>query len=170
MWLCHNKLVKNIWIWRFEAFLIQFLGLFVQQLKISASLQETLHNHKDSIESTKNVEALEVGSSEADKDRIIQRDKSIFRNWPLMSSIIVYCIFSLHDVAYQEVVFLPNDFAVLSLSPDSYNLLFIYILDFLIVGSQSFKVGWSELYNWWCWQCSCNIRYIFHIYVSLDIN
>jgi len=74
-------------------------------------LPETLHNHKDSIESTKNVEALEVGSSEADKDRMIQRDKSIFRNWPLMSSIIVYCIFSLHDVAYQEV------FSLWALSP-----------------------------------------------------
>ena len=110
-------------------------------------MQETLHNHKDSIESTKNVEALEVGSSEADKDRMIQRDKSIFRNWPLMSSIIVYCIFSLHDVAYQEVMFLPNDFSVLTLSPDSDNLLFIYILGFLIVGFESFKVGWSELYN-----------------------
>ncbi|KAH1248188.1 Protein ZINC INDUCED FACILITATOR 1 [Glycine max] len=73
--------------------------------------QETLHNHKDRIESTKNVEALEVGSSEADKDRIIQRDKSIFRNWPLMSSIIVYCIFSLHDVAYQEI------FSLWALSP-----------------------------------------------------
>ncbi|KAG5150130.1 hypothetical protein JHK82_017011 [Glycine max] len=74
-------------------------------------LPETLHNHKDRIESTKNVEALEVGSSEADKDRIIQRDKSIFRNWPLMSSIIVYCIFSLHDVAYQEI------FSLWALSP-----------------------------------------------------
>lgn len=28
---------------------------------------------------------------------------SLIKNWPLMSSIIVYCIFSLHDMAYTEV-------------------------------------------------------------------
>lgn len=30
--------------------------------------------------------------------------KNLFKNWPLMSSIIVYCIFSLHDMAYIEVL------------------------------------------------------------------
>ncbi|KAK7322508.1 hypothetical protein VNO77_25890 [Canavalia gladiata] len=64
---------------------------------------ETLHNHKDSNEYKDNKEALEIGSHETDKDKMIQNDKSIFLNWPLMSSVIVYCIFSLHDVAYQEV-------------------------------------------------------------------
>ncbi|KAH1128431.1 hypothetical protein GLYMA_06G313700v4 [Glycine max] len=79
---------------------------------ISASLQETLHNHNGgSIESTINVKALEIGSNEANKDKTIQKDKSIFQNWPLMSSIIVYCVFSLHDVAYQEV------FSLWALSP-----------------------------------------------------
>lgn len=29
--------------------------------------------------------------------------KSLLKNWPLMSSIIVYCVFSLHDMAYTEV-------------------------------------------------------------------
>ena len=29
--------------------------------------------------------------------------KSLLRNWPLMSSIISYCVFSLHDTAYSEV-------------------------------------------------------------------
>lgn len=33
----------------------------------------------------------------------IRKKKSLFRNWPLMSSIIVYCIFSFHDMAYTEV-------------------------------------------------------------------
>ncbi|CAI0442247.1 unnamed protein product [Linum tenue] len=28
---------------------------------------------------------------------------SLLRNWPLMSSIMVYCIFSLHDMAYTEI-------------------------------------------------------------------
>lgn len=94
---------------------------------ISASLQETLHNHNGgSIESTINVKALEIGSNEANKDKTIQKDKSIFQNWPLMSSIIVYCVFSLHDVAYQEVVFLLNDFSILTLSLTYTNLLSIY--------------------------------------------
>ncbi|CAN0839705.1 Protein ZINC INDUCED FACILITATOR-LIKE 1 [Linum grandiflorum] len=30
-------------------------------------------------------------------------ETSLLRNWPLISSIIVYCIFSLHDMAYNEV-------------------------------------------------------------------
>jgi hypothetical protein len=37
---------------------------------------------------------------------IIQKDENLFLNWPLMSSIVVYCIFSLHDIAYQEVPYL----------------------------------------------------------------
>ncbi|KAK7334543.1 hypothetical protein VNO80_26302 [Phaseolus coccineus] len=74
-------------------------------------LPETLHNHSDSIESSNNVEVLEIESCGKDKDKMIQKDKSIFQNWPLMSSIIVYCVFSLHDVAYQEV------FSLWALSP-----------------------------------------------------
>ncbi|KAJ6428662.1 hypothetical protein OIU84_020352 [Salix udensis] len=30
-------------------------------------------------------------------------NESLLKNWPLMSSIIVYCIFSLHDMAYTEI-------------------------------------------------------------------
>ncbi|CAJ1958685.1 unnamed protein product [Sphenostylis stenocarpa] len=74
-------------------------------------LPETLHKHNDSIESTINVEALEIQSCGEDKDKMIQKDESIFQNWPLISSIIVYCVFSLHDVAYQEV------FSLWALSP-----------------------------------------------------
>lgn len=29
--------------------------------------------------------------------------ENLIKNWPLMSAIIVYCIFSLHDMAYTEV-------------------------------------------------------------------
>ena len=32
-------------------------------------------------------------------------DKSLYKNWPLMSSIIAYCVFTLHDTAYSEVIF-----------------------------------------------------------------
>ncbi|XP_027340495.1 protein ZINC INDUCED FACILITATOR-LIKE 1-like [Abrus precatorius] len=63
-------------------------------------LPETSHNHKMTSD---NDEALENGSSGDDNDKIIQKRESVYRNWPLMSSIIVYCVFSLHDVAYSEV-------------------------------------------------------------------
>nr|KYP59954.1 putative membrane protein YCR023C family [Cajanus cajan] len=63
-------------------------------------LPETLHNHDVSIE---NFEALENGSGGATKDKMTKKHESILTNWPLMSSIIVYCIFALHDVAYSEV-------------------------------------------------------------------
>ncbi|GAB2211376.1 hypothetical protein Droror1_Dr00024688 [Drosera rotundifolia] len=61
-------------------------------------LPETLHNHKEakSIEEKPSLEALETGVTPAPS-------KSLIRNWPLMSSIIVYCIFSLHDMAYTEI-------------------------------------------------------------------
>ncbi|XP_004517218.3 protein ZINC INDUCED FACILITATOR 1-like [Cicer arietinum] len=38
-----------------------------------------------------------------DKQRTVQNNENLFMNWPLMSSIIAYCIFALHDIAYQEV-------------------------------------------------------------------
>lgn len=34
------------------------------------------------------------------------QQQSLLKNWPLMSSIIVYCVFQLHDMAYAEVIFL----------------------------------------------------------------
>ena len=33
------------------------------------------------------------------------QQQSLLKNWPLMSSIIVYCVFQLHDMAYSEVIF-----------------------------------------------------------------
>ncbi|CAI8596279.1 unnamed protein product [Vicia faba] len=71
-------------------------------------LPETLHNHKVS---TDKIEALENRTSEADKNKMIQQDESLLRNWPLMSSIIVYCVFSIPDVAFAEI------FSLWSVSP-----------------------------------------------------
>ncbi|RDX67874.1 Protein ZINC INDUCED FACILITATOR-LIKE 1 [Mucuna pruriens] len=92
-----------------------FLSIKFSTQKVRPSfaflLYETLHNHNGNNEPTNYDEALEIGNSETNKDKMIQKDKSIFRNWPLMSSIIVYCVFSLHDVAYQEV------FSLWALSP-----------------------------------------------------
>ncbi|XP_061351058.1 protein ZINC INDUCED FACILITATOR 1-like [Gastrolobium bilobum] len=66
-------------------------------------LPETLHNHNGNNESIDNTEASENGRSGAGKDKMIQKDENILLNWPLMSSILVYCITSLHDITYQEV-------------------------------------------------------------------
>ncbi|AES68621.1 putative major facilitator superfamily [Medicago truncatula] len=63
-------------------------------------LPETLHNHKVS---TNKIEALENGTNEDEKNKTIQKDESLLKNWPLMSSIIVYCVFAIHDVAFAEI-------------------------------------------------------------------
>ncbi|KAI3725790.1 hypothetical protein L1987_65583 [Smallanthus sonchifolius] len=57
-------------------------------------IPETLHLHKKN----------ELESAEEERDE--KKDSSLmslFKNWPLMSSIIVYCVFSLHDMAYTEI-------------------------------------------------------------------
>ncbi|KAI9115438.1 hypothetical protein K1719_013757 [Acacia pycnantha] len=62
-------------------------------------LPETLHKHHVSDESNKDAEALENEITE----KTVQKDENLFLNWPLMSSIIVYCVFSLRDITYAEV-------------------------------------------------------------------
>lgn len=54
------------------------------------------------LESACRSSAKEV--SEETADRAPKSGESLLKNWPLMSSIIVYCIFSLHDMAYSEVI------------------------------------------------------------------
>lgn len=76
-------------------------------------LPETLHMHSgNNILPDDSDEALEAGSCESNvkqgKTGQIEESgpiakKSLWRNWPLMSSIIVYCVFSLHDMAYTEI-------------------------------------------------------------------
>ncbi|KAJ1381487.1 Tetracycline resistance protein TetA/multidrug resistance protein MdtG [Sesbania bispinosa] len=66
-------------------------------------IPETLHNHNGRNQSTDDAEALENGSKRVDKEKIVQKNENLLLNWPLMSSVIVYSVFSLHDIAYQEV-------------------------------------------------------------------
>lgn len=66
-------------------------------------MQETLHKHNGSSESIDDAEAIENGSKKVDKEKIVQENENLLMNWPFMSSIIAYCVFSLHDIAYQEV-------------------------------------------------------------------
>ncbi|XP_078152260.1 putative peptide/nitrate transporter At3g43790 isoform X5 [Carex rostrata] len=65
-------------------------------------LPETLHNHR----TDGKVEALEASPETKGNTKESEASppkKSLLKNWPLMSSIIVYCIFSLHDMAYTEI-------------------------------------------------------------------
>ncbi|KAF5185453.1 Zinc induced facilitator, partial [Thalictrum thalictroides] len=94
-------------------------------------IPETLHmNHTNSSEEDNTCDALEASSKECNlKTAIKEKDKnhsqskkSLLKNWPLMSSIIVYCVFSLHDMAYSEIFSLwavsPKKFGGLSFSTD----------------------------------------------------
>ncbi|CAD6268824.1 unnamed protein product [Miscanthus lutarioriparius] len=68
---------------------------------------ETLHKHKVHENENKIVEALEAhlidSNEKVEKLSSLDGKKSLFKNWPLMSSIIMYCVFSIHDMAYTEV-------------------------------------------------------------------
>ncbi|CAN8302782.1 unnamed protein product [Cochlearia groenlandica] len=57
---------------------------------ISLRIPETLHNHK-------------VDNYYDDESFDRKEKSSLLKNWPLLSSIIVYCIFTLHDMAYSEI-------------------------------------------------------------------
>ncbi|CAA0827531.1 Protein ZINC INDUCED FACILITATOR-LIKE 1 [Striga hermonthica] len=72
----------------------------------SYRLPETLHIHRE-----ENVKWLEENTHEPIHSERIElpelessvSQRSLLKNWPLMSSIIVYCIFQLHDMAYSEI-------------------------------------------------------------------
>ncbi|XP_042489558.1 probable peptide/nitrate transporter At3g43790 [Macadamia integrifolia] len=71
-------------------------------------LPETLHRHPNENQSN----ALEAPSHGSDVEEAIQEteqiessssDVSLWKNWPLMSLILIYCVFSLHEMAYSEI-------------------------------------------------------------------
>ncbi|PSS11709.1 Protein ZINC INDUCED FACILITATOR-LIKE like [Actinidia chinensis var. chinensis] len=72
-------------------------------------LPETLHIHDKSCEdSFATLEAASNGSNakintQDSEVREATSKKSLIKNWPLMSSIIVYSVFSLVDMAYTEI-------------------------------------------------------------------
>ncbi|XP_055817021.1 protein ZINC INDUCED FACILITATOR-LIKE 1-like isoform X2 [Solanum dulcamara] len=65
-------------------------------------LPETLHNHNSEMASQDSYNALEAASDTKDGNDSAPKE-NLFKNWPLMSSIIVYCVFALHDMAYSEI-------------------------------------------------------------------
>ncbi|CAA7031475.1 unnamed protein product [Microthlaspi erraticum] len=64
-------------------------------------IPESLHNHKIDDDD----DADKVLSHDPESHKVAKRDEktSLWKNWPLVSSIIVYCIVSLHDMAYTEI-------------------------------------------------------------------
>ncbi|PHT27457.1 hypothetical protein CQW23_32934, partial [Capsicum baccatum] len=74
--------------------------------------QETLHKHKkenkdqsdphDVAEGTTNGLHLSESMTHSES-KIPNSQKNLLKNWPLVSAIIVYCVFQLHDMAYLEI-------------------------------------------------------------------
>ncbi|KAJ6989102.1 hypothetical protein NC653_021859 [Populus alba x Populus x berolinensis] len=109
-----NLFSKDSLFGRFPYFLPCFcISLFALVVSIvSCWLPETLHVHNEKkTSSNDSYDALEAatGASKGDETRTDDKgrkpssNESLLKNWPLMSSIIVYCIFSLHDMAYTEL-------------------------------------------------------------------
>ncbi|PAN15775.2 hypothetical protein PAHAL_3G018600 [Panicum hallii] len=63
-------------------------------------LPETIHRHKVPEKDTKVVKAF--SSQEGYRDS--PRKKSLLQNRPWMSTMLPYCLFSLHDTAYSEIL------------------------------------------------------------------
>lgn len=84
-------------------------------------LPETLHIHKENKEQDE-LYAWEVAAYGCDVKEKLKKfegkgpnqQQSLLKNWPLMSSIIVYCVFQLHDMAYAEI------FSLWAISPSEY--------------------------------------------------
>lgn len=113
---------KNSLFGRFP-YLLPCLCISVIALVVLATtfwLPETLHRHPLECEE-KGDDDLEFSGPNSIKEKdgqIMEKQKvnrkSLFRNWPVMSSIIVYCVFSLHEVAYSEI------FSLWAESPKAY--------------------------------------------------
>jgi hypothetical protein len=87
----------------------KFCNIFESSLIIYHVFKETLHFHIDEkVEATNEVVAqvgdstIQVGKAKQSSDT--STIKNLLKNWQLMSAIILYCIFCLHDVAYAEVI------------------------------------------------------------------
>lgn len=69
--------------------------------------QETLHKHKQETKDDQTSEYLTshlTDSEESVKQHSSSTTKRVlFKNWPLMSSIILFCLTSYDDMAYTEV-------------------------------------------------------------------
>lgn len=108
-----NIFAENSIFGRFPYFLpCLIISVYATGVLIACKwLPETLHKHvgkgneRDDPYDTSEPSSIESGR----KDNIIELEEtqthkpSLFKNWPLMSTIIVYCVFSLQEMAYSEI-------------------------------------------------------------------
>ncbi|KAL4203409.1 hypothetical protein AMTRI_Chr01g127770 [Amborella trichopoda] len=68
-------------------------------------LPETIHKHPlEEIEKGFDTsDDLEVSDTETKKKRISTSRMSLFKNWSLMSTVIIYGFYSLHEISYTEI-------------------------------------------------------------------
>uniref|UniRef100_A0A0E0MUF0 Major facilitator superfamily (MFS) profile domain-containing protein n=1 Tax=Oryza rufipogon TaxID=4529 RepID=A0A0E0MUF0_ORYRU len=78
------------------------IGLIVGPAIGGYLAQETLHKHTQDMVLEDSI-SVEEGLSGPTAEENSAGCLNLFTNWPLMSAIIAYCIFSLQDVAYAEV-------------------------------------------------------------------
>lgn len=102
--VCHTSLCFLQILSTYAIILLTSL-IFIKKI-CSITFQETLHKHKhiDKEEQAARYSNIRLSdleeSSEQDSST---KGKKLFKNWPLMSSIIHYCIISFDDAAYSEV-------------------------------------------------------------------
>jgi len=72
-------------------------------------VQETLHTHKlekEEDQATKTINGHLAGDEENVEQHItLTMNKNLFQNWPLISSIVLFCIAAFDDMTYMEVHF-----------------------------------------------------------------
>ncbi|ONK61504.1 uncharacterized protein A4U43_C08F30590 [Asparagus officinalis] len=66
-------------------------------------LPETLHNHPENRTADAKIDSTMREKDEEAEGRFPPHKENLLLNWPLMSSIIVYCVFSFHNMAYSEI-------------------------------------------------------------------
>ncbi|GMN59282.1 hypothetical protein TIFTF001_028356 [Ficus carica] len=115
---------KNSFFGRFPYFLPCFCISVIAAVSmvVTLSLPETLHKpHGKERSCFDSFDSLETAHFPTDANESTEKTegdpkpkKSLFKNWPLMSSIIVYCLFSLQDMAYTEI------FSLWAVSPQKF--------------------------------------------------
>ncbi|KAK0578587.1 hypothetical protein LWI29_012884 [Acer saccharum] len=74
-------------------------------------LPETMHKHDVKLDERHDMcDTLEASSNAGCTEDVVEaeerktyRKPNLFKNWALMSTIIVYCVFSLQEIAYSEI-------------------------------------------------------------------
>nr|XP_048326210.1 protein ZINC INDUCED FACILITATOR-LIKE 1-like isoform X2 [Ziziphus jujuba var. spinosa] len=107
-----NLFSKSSLFGRFPYFLpclcisLMALGVTIATLWLPETLHKHHENSRPSADSEETLDAYYVSDTKKTNQKAEAEKtskKSLLRNWPLMSAIIVYCFFSLHDMAYSEI-------------------------------------------------------------------